>query len=104
MEVGTEDEVFDQYQHPYTNALLESVPKISDKMNERAVIEGEVPSPINPPSGCKFRTRCPLSSEECASEFEAREFSATHSVNCIKRSKAEHGGSKTLVKEYSRAR
>jgi oligopeptide transport system ATP-binding protein len=104
MEVGTEDEVFDQYQHPYTNALLESVPKISDKINERAVIEGEVPSPINPPSGCKFRTRCPLASEECASEFEAREFSATHSVNCIKRSKAEHGGSKTLVKEYSRAR
>jgi oligopeptide/dipeptide ABC transporter ATP-binding protein len=102
MEVGTEEEIYDQYQHPYTNALLQSVPKISTGGRAMsATLKGEVPSPIDPPSGCKFRTRCPLASEECAEAFDSRAFSATHTVNCVKRSPEEHGGSRTDVPEFT---
>jgi len=59
-EVGDTDAIFDNPQHPYTNALLDSVPIPNPhRRGERGVLQGDVPSPINPPSGCRFRTRCP---------------------------------------------
>ncbi|AEH36126.1 ABC transporter ATP-binding protein [Halopiger xanaduensis] len=60
VELADKEELFENPQHPYTEALLESIP-IPDprKRNARGVLEGEVPSPVNPPSGCRFRTRCP---------------------------------------------
>lgn len=86
MEEGTSSEIFESYQHPYTEALVEAVPKIDfDNKNKRVPIEGEPPSAIDPPSGCPFRTRCPIAVDECKSDFEERDFSETHRVNCLRR-------------------
>jgi len=87
VEQGTTKEIFDKHQHPYTNALMKAVPTTDlHESSKSSGISGEIPSPINPPSGCKFRTRCPIADEDCASSFETREFSETHSVHCRKRS------------------
>ncbi|RCB83803.1 oligopeptide ABC transporter ATP-binding protein OppF, partial [Escherichia coli] len=68
VELGTYAEVYHHPLHPYTKALMSAVP-IPDPDKERNkhidLLEGELPSPINPPSGCIFRTRCPMADEEC---------------------------------------
>ena len=71
VEVGNSDDVYHHPLHPYTQALLSSVPIPDPKaagMKQRIVLEGELPSPINPPSGCVFRTRCPKATERCTQE------------------------------------
>ncbi|WP_254864688.1 ABC transporter ATP-binding protein [Halovivax gelatinilyticus] len=69
VEVAETDELFDNPQHPYTKSLLQALPiPDPDRSGERVVLEGEVPSPTNPPSGCRFRTRCP--ELICPDEFE----------------------------------
>ncbi len=71
VEVGESDDVYHHPLHPYTQALLSSVPIPDPKvagMKKRIVLEGELPSPIDPPSGCVFRTRCPKATERCAQE------------------------------------
>jgi len=71
VEVGTEDEIYSRPTHPYTQALLSAVPMPDpDARAHRDVIrlEGDVPSPANPPSGCRFRTRCWKAQEKCAIE------------------------------------
>jgi oligopeptide transport system ATP-binding protein len=86
-EVGPGESVYRQPMHPYTRALLDSVPgaEAADLKVARgpAVIRGEPPSPIHPPSGCRFRTRCPRAAQRCASEEPAmRELAEGHSVAC----------------------
>ena len=71
VEVGNSDDVYHHPLHPYTQALLSSVPIPDPKaagLKKRIVLEGELPSPIDPPSGCVFRTRCPKATERCTQE------------------------------------
>ena len=67
VEIGDKRRIFDEPRHPYTKALLSSVPEPDPKRRwEPQILSGEVPSPINPPSGCAFRTRCPVAQPRCA--------------------------------------
>ncbi len=87
VELGTYDEVYHNPLHPYTKALMSAVP-IPDPDLEKTktiqLLEGELPSPINPPSGCVFRTRCPLAGPECAKTRPVLEGSFRHAVSCLK--------------------
>ncbi|MFJ1752170.1 ABC transporter ATP-binding protein [Kitasatospora sp. NPDC088134] len=71
VEIGTDLEIYDHATHPYTQALLSAVPvpDPSDRENrERIILSGDIPSPANPPSGCRFRTRCWKAEERCSTE------------------------------------
>lgn len=84
MEMGDKDRIFENPMHPYTKALLSAVP-ISDpdvKM-DRIILKGDIPSPVSPPSGCKFRTRCPNAMDICAEKTPVfKEYEKDHSVAC----------------------
>jgi len=83
-EVGPGEAVYRQPLHPYTKALLDSIPSTEPGAGRAtATIKGEPPSPINPPSGCRFRTRCPRATDLCASEEPMpRELVSGHLVAC----------------------
>jgi oligopeptide/dipeptide ABC transporter ATP-binding protein len=83
-EVGPGEAVYRQPLHPYTQALLESIPSTEPGgTRASATIKGEPPSPINPPSGCRFRTRCPRATDLCANEEPPpRELAPGHVVAC----------------------
>ncbi len=68
VEIGDVKEVYDNPHHPYTKALLSSIPSLEDEKEERIELEGEVPNPINPPSGCAFHPRCSIASNICKKE------------------------------------
>lgn len=75
-EIGDTAEIYQHPIHPYTRFLLDSVPQPDPERRDdgRELLQGEIPSPVNPPSGCRFRTRCPYADEKCASEVpELRE-------------------------------
>ena len=92
MYLGNLVELADSYEltfhsvHPYTRSLISAIP-IADprtsRQSKRIVLSGDVPSPVNPPSGCRFRTRCPYADERCAAETPAwQEVSKGHYAAC----------------------
>ena len=86
VELADSQELFDHTMHPYTRALMSAIPIADPKASrekKRIVLEGDIPSPMNPPSGCTFRTRCPYATERCkeaAPEF--KEVEKDHFVAC----------------------
>ncbi|AOF94192.1 ABC transporter ATP-binding protein [Sinorhizobium sp. RAC02] len=86
VETATRAELFSNPRHPYTKALLAAVPSFAaDAGAPEAKISGELPSPLNPPSGCVFRTRCPMAVEACGKAVpKSVAFSKTHHAACIR--------------------
>ncbi|EMC8461691.1 ATP-binding cassette domain-containing protein [Vibrio sp. Vb0937] len=85
MEVGRYDQVFDDAQHPYTKALLSAVPIANPQLardREIQLLPGDLPSPLNPPSGCVFRTRCPEATEVCGQQNPIKTGSEQHHIYC----------------------
>jgi len=84
VESGTTEEVFQAALHPYTEGLLRALPRpVPGKRDRQAAMEGDVPSPLNMPSGCRFHTRCPIAEEICTTQPPPlREISTTHQVLC----------------------
>lgn len=86
VEIGTKEELFSRPLHPYTEGLLSAIP-IPDptlrKRDNRLMLEGDLPSPVNPPSGCRFHTRCPYATERCKQESpELNAYDGNHAVAC----------------------
>ena len=86
MELASRDEIYLKPLHPYTQALLSAVPipdPVADSKRHRVLLQGDIPSPVNPPSGCRFRTRCPIAEQICAEvQPEFRELRPGHFTAC----------------------
>ena len=85
MEIASASDLYARPNHPYTKALLSAVPiPEPGKRRKRVMLKGDIPSPINPPSGCVFRTRCPMATDECAKVVpELKSVGKGHTSACI---------------------
>ena len=85
VEIGKKEDIFNDPRHPYTQALLSAVPKVTGQKEDqqRIILEGDIPSPVDPPSGCVFRTRCKYATERCAcQEPSVTDLGDGHCVSC----------------------
>jgi oligopeptide/dipeptide ABC transporter ATP-binding protein len=85
VEIGTRNAIYGEARHPYTRALMSAVPipdPTLERRRKRIILEGDVPSPIDPPSGCHFRTRCWKATEICAAEEPPLTGDLTHQFAC----------------------
>lgn len=84
VELGKTEEIFFTPEHPYTKALLNSVPQITGDGEQKIILKGDLPSPANPPLGCKFHTRCPYCMPICREKMpEKTKITDTHYVKCF---------------------
>ena len=100
VEYGPGESIFAAPRHPYTRLLLEAIPDLSMSGRTRAAVGGEVPSPINPPSGCPFHPRCPLANERCATERPAytRDRDVLAACHAVEEGRDTPGGKRSLVR------
>ncbi len=87
MELGEKKTIYSNPLHPYTKALLSAVPVANPELEKTKVVqllEGELPSPVNPPQGCVFNTRCPITGEECRATRPIEKIVHKHSISCFK--------------------
>ncbi|WP_404448798.1 ABC transporter ATP-binding protein [Sutcliffiella horikoshii] len=84
VEIAEKKSIFERPQHPYTQALLSAIPTTDlDATKEKIVLKGDVPSPIDPPTGCRFHSRCPLANDICKKvEPPLKEWNSQHYVSC----------------------
>jgi oligopeptide transport system ATP-binding protein len=83
VEYASARELFARPRHPYTQALLSAIPVPAPGARaQRMILQGDVPSPIDPPSGCRFRTRCPYAQARCAAETPPLTVESSHAVAC----------------------
>lgn len=84
VEIAAYDQLYEKRYHPYTEALLSAIPQVGQETGKKRIhLEGEVPSPSNPPSGCRFHTRCPKACYKCREEVpELKEIETGHFVAC----------------------
>ena len=84
VEIAAYDQLYERRYHPYTEALLSAIPQVGQETGKKRIhLEGEVPSPSNPPSGCRFHTRCPKACDKCREEVpELKEIETGHFVAC----------------------
>ncbi|MFY9738937.1 MAG: dipeptide ABC transporter ATP-binding protein [Candidatus Cybelea sp.] len=94
VELAYRDDLYENPLHPYTQALLSAIPipdPVVERRRKRIVLTGDIPSPVNPPSGCRFHTRCPLAFDRCKTEVPPlREYAPGHFAAC--HWVEEHGG------------
>lgn len=86
VEIADKHSLFANPKHPYTKALLSAIPNIKGEKKERIILKGDIPSPIDPPAGCKFHTRCPIATEKCNKEIpklrQTNDMKSTHLAAC----------------------
>jgi oligopeptide/dipeptide ABC transporter ATP-binding protein len=87
MEMGTSEELFSNPRHPYTKALIDAVPApdpVGQEGHEHVALKGEIPSPLDPPSGCVFHTRCPIAMDQCRSHVPPlSQLEGDHAAACL---------------------
>lgn len=84
VEIASHKNIYNKPLHPYTQALISSIPQFNQENKNRVILQGELPSPSNPPSGCPFQTRCPLVQDKCKREKpQLREVINGHKVACF---------------------
>lgn len=95
METGTSEELFSSPRHPYTKALIDAVPAPDpegEDMREHVSLAGEIPSPLNPPAGCVFHTRCPIAMEQCKGDVPPlKRLGGQHAAACFALSAEDSG-------------
>ncbi len=88
VEIADRVQLYENPLHPYTKALLSAVPipdPVIEQQRERVILTGDVPSPLHPPSGCVFHTRCPIAIDECSGDIpQLRSMGADHMAACIR--------------------
>jgi oligopeptide/dipeptide ABC transporter ATP-binding protein len=84
VEIANRDDLFADPLHPYTQALMSAIPVPDPTASrQRILLEGDVPSPLNPPSGCRFHTRCPLAFDKCSQEEpQLKDYGVEHFAAC----------------------